>query len=113
MTTRAERLAQYLNVELQQWAPIPATQRANIVASLLAIADDRTFLSLTDVSNLTGRRITTVKHWLDRKPGTKVYARTVEPILPAYRTAMGPLFDLEQVQAWMTRNPSQVQAVTS
>jgi hypothetical protein len=65
MTTRAERLTTLLTEIFDDagWTLRPESQ---IIAEILAIADDRTFITLKRFSQLIGRDGTTILSWIQR-----------------------------------------------
>lgn len=108
MTTRAERLTDYLAT----CGLFPTVGDLDTVTrTLLAIADDRQLISLQDVSVVIGRPVSTIKTWLTKAEANgRRTARYVEPPAVACWPASGPLWDREVVEAWMAEHPEQVRA---
>lgn len=104
--TRADRITEYLSSAAgPDGCPVP-----QMAAEILAIADDRTLLSLGDVCRLTGRAPSTVKSWLRPPAPPRVQNTRPNPGFPqpAYQVAAGGLWDEEVIMVWIAEHPEQV-----
>ena len=95
--TRAERITEYLTEYVD---PSVFDHPDFSVDSILAIADDRTLLSLADFAQAIGRDRTTIRSWMARG--------NVKAPHPSYRCGAGPLWDEEAVEAFKIANPGEV-----
>lgn len=90
---RAERLVALLNQK------VPGLTKLNpqLVAEILAIADDRPLMSLKDFADHIGRNRTTILSWIAR--GSHDVPR------PVADTGAGFIWDGDQVTAWAELHP--------
>lgn len=99
MTTRAERLTELLQEIFDDsgWVLRPDLK---IITDILAIADDRTFITLKRFSQLTGRDGTTILSWIERGQ---------HDIPPAVcNPGNGQIWDEADILAWRDTHPELV-----
>lgn len=94
MTTRAERLTEYLNTYRAAW------DRPQAVAEILAIADDRQYASLTDFARMIDRNMTTIASWRNRGQH--------DIPAPIGSTGKGDIWDVDDIKVWGVHHPKLV-----
>lgn len=97
-TTRATRLTAYL------WGRDNSTITPQMVAEILAIADDRTLLTVGDFAAQLGRPVPTILSWIAR--GQHDMPAQLYPTRPG-RQRQVLLFDQDEVHAWIEAHAEQ------
>lgn len=94
MTTRTERLAEYLTPYAEDGG---IGDVARWAAEILAITDDRQYASLKDFAEIIDRNRTTILSWKNRGQH--------DVPAPIGRSGHGDIWDADEIRRWAVRHP--------